>query len=322
MIRISDIYKKNDKPDDKPDLGKKKGKKEPESPPEFTEEEIYNEALLLAKEKNDNVDIGGSIRVSKEDMDIITSLTERVQKKPREMLKYFYENTPVNYLYAHSVNVCILSNILIRNMIYNKDQIEILSLAAFFHDLGMINYIDIVNHPGKLNSKAMKKVKKHPQDLKDILTEIEFLSLYTTDQIIKIASRHHERNDGSGYTEGLKGNSIDRMSSIIAISDVYEALTHDRSWRKAYNRARAMVIILEGRAKNFPGHLVRTLIDELTLFPVGSVIKLSDGRKARVIKTNSQSPTCPTVKILSSNGKVVNLGRQKLISVEGSCERE
>ncbi|MGM0442459.1 MAG: HD-GYP domain-containing protein, partial [Elusimicrobiota bacterium] len=260
------------------------------------------------------------VDIDRENLDIIEKLSEQVQESPKKMLEYFYENTPVNYLYAHAVNVCILSNILIRNMIYNKDQIMKLSIAAFFHDLGMSNYIETVNEERRLKFKEFKKVKKHPEDLKDILKNIDTVSDDLALDIIKIASQHHERSDGSGYPEGIGGQAIDRMASIIAVSDVYEALTHDRVWRLAYNRAKAMDIIVDSRGKHFPSQIVRTLIDELTLFPVGSIVELSDGRKAKVVKTNSQSPTCPTVKIQDSNGKMINLSRDKLISIDGICE--
>ncbi len=326
MIRISDIYKKNEE------------KKVPEPPPEVREkiepgpekegcdaEEVYNESLLLLKDKFDTCSRGKRIVLSGSELRLISRLSSCSREKSREMMNFFYESTPSNYMYAHGVNVCILANVLIRNMIYNRDQVMKLSMASFFHDLGLAEYVKIINRETSLSSLEKIQIQEHPENVKKFIKRIDSMDPPQLLDLLKLISQHHERADGSGYPRGLKGGEIDRMASLIALCDLYEALTHPRPWRKAYNRARAIEIIISSRKKLIPPEIVKSLIDELSLFPEGSELRLCDGRLVRVTNTNSESPLCPQVRVIekegsdSPGGEVIDLSTQKLISIEDIC---
>ncbi|MFC2061575.1 HD-GYP domain-containing protein [Elusimicrobiota bacterium] len=326
MIRISDIYKNpedrdkqksvinGDFPAEKPVPKKRVMELDPE--------EVYNDALLLAKEKIDTVKSANHIRVDEKDLRVIGNLLKCVKNNRKGLLKFFYENTPANYLYAHSVNVCILSLVLAHRMVYNQDQLIELSLASFFHDMGMAHYFDIVNVERRLTPYEKKEVEEHTLRSRDINAGIEGLDNRLKNEMAEISYQHHERENGKGYPDGIDDEEINNFSRIVIISDIYEALTHNRQWRDAYNFASAVDIILGYKGNLLSRQMVKLLVDELSLFPVGCEVQLNDGRIAKVIEIREKCPTRPLVKVIKeSDGKkakeeLIDLSTQKLVAVE------
>lgn len=122
-----------------------------------------------------------------------------------------------------------------RKLKISNDNLESIALSAYFHDLGKINVPDyILNKPGKLTDEEFEKIKKHPEDGFNMVKET---MLRPVAEIIK---QHHERLDGSGYPLGLKGEDILIEARIIAVVDSYDAMTSDRSYRKAVTSKEAM----------------------------------------------------------------------------------
>jgi len=122
-----------------------------------------------------------------------------------------------------------------RKLKISKDNLENIALSAYFHDLGKINVPDyILNKPGKLAEEEFEKIKKHPEDGFNM---VKATMLRPVAEIIK---QHHERLDGSGYPLGLKGKEILIEARIIAVVDSYDAMTSDRSYRKAVTPKDAM----------------------------------------------------------------------------------
>lgn len=122
-----------------------------------------------------------------------------------------------------------------RQLRISNDNLENIALSAYFHDLGKINVPDnILNKPGKLTVEEFEKIKKHPEDGYNMVKET---MLRPVAEIIK---QHHERLDGSGYPCGLKEKDILMEARIIAVMDSYDAMTSDRSYRKALAPKEAM----------------------------------------------------------------------------------
>jgi len=120
-----------------------------------------------------------------------------------------------------------------------KEEVERIMQAAILHDLGKIGISEsILLKKGKLTDKEFSEIRKHPQIAIDILRPIQSLQ-----SLVPLIYYHHERWDGKGYSNGLKGEEIPIGARIIAISDVYEALTSDRPYRKAYSKEMAIKII-------------------------------------------------------------------------------
>jgi HD-GYP domain-containing protein (c-di-GMP phosphodiesterase class II) len=108
------------------------------------------------------------------------------------------------------------------------DTVEIVRQAALMHDIGKIGCVMNLNKPGKLSVEEYEIFKKHPGYGRDILEPIKFLH-----PLVPGVHLHHERWDGRGYPLGLKGAAIPLIARIISVADTYDAMTSDRSYRKA-----------------------------------------------------------------------------------------
>jgi putative nucleotidyltransferase with HDIG domain len=138
------------------------------------------------------------------------------------------------------------------------DQAEIdhVRQAAILHDLGKIGISDkILLKRSKLTKKDFDEIKKHPQIAADIVRPIRFMK-----DIIPLILYHHEKWNGSGYPAGLKGPSIPVGARIISIADVYQALTSDRPYRKAYSKKDAMKILKESMGLHFDPKIVKIFL--------------------------------------------------------------
>lgn len=172
---------------------------------------------------------------------------------------------------SHVRRVKIFTRILLERLCEISDkynfthkQIETISIASALHDIGKISIDEkILNKPGKLTDEEFEKIKLHPVIADKML---EDLSVYDADSsLIKTAREicrwHHERYDGKGYPDGLKGDKIPISAQIVALADVYEALTSDRVYKKAITHSEAVKMIVDGKCGEFNPELIRCLID-------------------------------------------------------------
>ncbi len=336
MIRISDAYKDPEGRDKRcrgvEETLPEKDQRAEEKPVKVSSDEesledIYNEALLLAKEKIDSAASSARVIITEDDIEFLRKLFSTASESKNGFLEeYFYENTPGNYLYAHSVNVCMLSAAVVSRMIFNEDQVLRLALASFLHDTGMAGYMDIASAGRVLQKSEKKIIEKHASEASEVIKSIPSRERNFTEDIISVASQHHERFDGSGYPDNLEKDQINRLASIISVCDVYEALTHKRPWRGAYNPARAMEMVIAERDRGFSAGVVRVLVDTLTLYPRGSIVNLDDGRSARVVEVRPESPTSPSVEIIEDmpsgeEPEIIDLSREKLLTIESIPEK-
>lgn len=145
---------------------------------------------------------------------------------------------------GHINRVSFWSQKLGERLALSPDELEILRKGSILHDIGKVGIPDdILNKPGSLTSEEFEIMKTHT-----IIGEKIIKSLKSFDNIRSIIRHHHEKLDGSGYPDGLKGTEIDICTRIVAIVDIYDALTMDRPYRKAMSVEQAFSI-LEGDVK-------------------------------------------------------------------------
>ncbi len=138
----------------------------------------------------------------------------------------------------------------------SHEDIDDLNRGGLLHDIGKLGIpIDILDKPGKLTSEERKTMQKHVRLGARIL---EPITAY--EKIIPIVLQHHERFNGKGYPDGLKGDSINLSARIFAVADSYEAMTADRPYRKAFDRNSAMGIIKENSGSDFDPHVVNAFL--------------------------------------------------------------
>ena len=157
---------------------------------------------------------------------------------------------------GHSQRVTDLTLRLAERLAVPKDELEPVRRGALLHDIGKMGIPDaILLKPGRLTDEEFEVVKRHPTYACDMLWDIPFLH-----PAMAIPHFHHERWDGTGYPEGLTGEGIPLAARIFAVVDVYDALTSDRPYRKAWSRAKALEHICEGAGSHFDPTVVDAFI--------------------------------------------------------------
>ncbi len=206
-----------------------------------------------------------------------------------------------DYTYTHSVNVSTISLLVASKLKLKKDDHIQLGVGAMLHDLGKVRIpLEVLNKPDKLTDEEFMVMKKHPVFTYQMMKGEKHIS-----DISKfIAAEHHEKYDGTGYPRGLKGEEINYFARIVAIADVYDALTTDRVYRKAMKPYDAMKIIVSGSGTHFDPEIVRVFLQAISIYPAGSHIKLNTGEIAVVEKVDSNHILRPEIIVIfDKNGK-------------------
>lgn len=196
------------------------------------------------------------------------------------------------YTFVHCVNVCIMSVIMGWALDYSKEELMELGVGALLHDVGKVKVRkDVLNKPGKLSDEERLEMERHTSYTFEILKLRDDISQYAA----LIAYQHHERFDGQGYPQGLKGSYIHLYSRIVAIADVYDALVTDRIYRPRLHSYEAAEIIQASSGTHFDPALVKVFIDNIVIYPVGSPIELNNGCRGVVARINKSMPARPVV---------------------------
>ena len=181
------------------------------------------------------------------------------------------------YTFAHSVNVAILSAMLGALCHYSKSDLLLLTLGALLHDLGKIRIpYDLLNKNGRLSDNEFSVIKSHPEEGARRIRAMGS-ELPSPGVLAAIAGQHHEHMDGRGYPKGLVGDQIHRFARIAAIADVYDALTSERPYKKAYTPSVAHNIMVNVNIGQFDTELLRLFFNNVAIYPVGTIIKTNRG---------------------------------------------
>lgn len=215
--------------------------------------------------------------------------------------------------YYHSLSVTVLSLAIGSALNLQPDKLVELGMAAMMHDLGKIDVPHyIISKPSKLTDEEFALVKHHPLDGGNLLIS----NLAITDNIYKGIISHHEKFNGTGYPYGLKGEEIPLFGRIIAVADVYDALTGSRPYRTPIKPSEAIEYIMGGSNIIFDGRAVKAFLKKIAPYPVGMIVKLSNNKRAVVTKDNVLNPLRPTVKLLDKSHEILDLfNDSKLINI-------
>ncbi len=196
------------------------------------------------------------------------------------------------YTFDHSVRVCLMSALIGKWMNLSKERIHDVAIAGLLHDTGKCRVPEgILNKPGKLTPEEYELMKGHPEAGLKILSEVPGISPL----VLKGVYEHHERIDGTGYPRGLTNSNISMVAKIIAIADVYSAMTTDRVYRIKSSPFEAAEAMMDQLFTGLDPLLSRKFLSRLSQFYVGSHVLLNDGRVARVVMNNKYTPSKPLV---------------------------
>lgn len=200
-----------------------------------------------------------------------------------------------NYTYIHCVDTSIMAIYLGTCLNFNHLQIKELGLAAILHDIGKIKIANkVINKRGPLTTEEFREIKKHPIYGKEILERTGVFS----NKIIDGVLQHHEKIDGTGYPYGLSKNHISHYAKIIAVSDVFTAISANRSYRKKFDPKEAYELILGGVGSKFDSGIVENFRKNFAIYPLGCCVKLSNGIEGYVVKQNTSFPDRPVIRVV------------------------
>ena len=207
------------------------------------------------------------------------------------------------YTFAHSVNVAILSSLLgVLLKISREEQLK-LTLGGLLHDIGKVTVpYEILTKAGHLSDNEWSVMQGHPEAGRQRLKK-----MFPNDTLLStIALQHHERFDGSGYPNHLKGEQIHRYGRIVAIADVYDALTSVRPYKRAYTPSVAHRLMATCSPGHFDLDLLKLFFDNVAIYPVGTILKTQDGY-AIVKKVEFGYTLTPVVCVFANReGKLLN----------------
>lgn len=206
-----------------------------------------------------------------------------------------------NYVFAHSFQVTLYTVTVAIRMGFNEKELMEIGLGAILHDIGkMMVPHEILTKPGRLKPEEYTEMKKHTEYGFEILRRQDDLSLLTA----HCAFQHHERCDGTGYPRKLKDQEIHPYAKIIAICDVYDALTSNRVYRNAMLPHEAMEILYGGVGSFFPKDIVEAFKKTVALYPLGMSVTLNTGEQGVVVYNHPELSSRPIVRVLrTADGK-------------------
>lgn len=207
-----------------------------------------------------------------------------------------------DYTFYHSTNVTVLSLILGLSLGLNKQTLLDLGMAALFHDIGKVFVSkDVLNKTGPLTASEFDEIKTHSlrgyQHLKDVLS----ISPKSYVGVLQ----HHEKFDGQGYPHGISGTDISLFGRIIAVTDVYDALTSDRPYRKGLLPSEAMEFIMANGGVQFDYELVKVFAQKIAPYPIGTYVYLSDGKEGFVVENYEECCLRPLIKVMKDSSETL-----------------
>ena len=241
--------------------------------------------------------------------EIAELIVEEVVQNRQQMLQGSDTRTYEDYIYAHAVNVAVLSVMTGVNLGYNGQRLKELAWGALLHDIGeMLTPREIVDKPGKLSLAEWLEVKKHPAQGFELLRKV----LRTIPMpVAHVAFQHHENFDGSGYPRKLQGQDIHEYARIAAVANIYDALTADRRFRSGFatHEVRELMLVMSGRFLD-PA-ILKVFLDQVASYPLGSVVRLSSGDVGVVTRVNVGTADRPEIRILmNKQGELLDRERE------------
>lgn len=253
---------------------------------------VVDASKVIVQAMFDEVRLGRAI-----DVQALTPVAERivesVTRDAAAMLNVTRLKTKDEYTYVHSIAVAALLIHFAQTLKLPDEEVSALGLAGLLHDIGKMAVPKaLLDKPGKLEPPEMAVLRHHPEKGHALLSAGGGLPAVVLD----VCLHHHERCDGRGYPEGLRGDQLSLAARMSSICDVYDAVTSQRPYKRPWSPSEAL-----SRMRSWSGHfdveLLDRFIESIGIHPVGGLVRLQSSRLALVIEGNDREPTQPRVRV-------------------------
>ena len=205
-----------------------------------------------------------------------------------------------DYTYRHSINVAIFAIAFSQFLGLDEDETFNTGMAGLFHDYGKAFVPQqVLNAPRSLSQQETTIIRSHVRRGHDNLKDLPWVHPVTLDGIL----HHHERHDGTGYPQQLSGDDISLHGGVISICDVYDALTSSRVYKNAIPPAQAVKKLFKSSGQAWKPGLAEQFIKLVGIFPVGTVVQLSNGTTGIVCQQDHHAPLKPTVLVIQKKDR-------------------
>jgi HD-GYP domain-containing protein (c-di-GMP phosphodiesterase class II) len=255
--------------------------------------EIFNESKDIQKNLFSNALSGAKIDLEPV-MEVTKKSVDAVFNSPDSLACMVSIREKDAYLLEHSVAVSVYITIFAHHLKMSKEVVHHLSVGAFLHDIGKIKIPDeILNKPGKLTDEEFTIMKTHANHSIDIIKKTPGISKLS----LEVAALHHEKLNGEGYPFQVAGKDIHKYGRMIAICDIFDALTANRCYKDGFPHSKAFSILKElVKSNHLDSKLVDKFIQCIGVFPVGTLVQLESKKLAVVEQRNIGDHTNPKVR--------------------------
>jgi len=231
--------------------------------------------------------------------EIALRLTDVLSKDPHAFVAMASVKDYDSYTFNHSVNVCIYAMAIAECLTTDKKELVAVAQAGLLHDVGKVLIPDeVLFKPGALSDAEWQVMRRHPELGAKILMEARGVA----DIAISVAFGHHLRNDQRGYPALGAQITVDPLTQLVNVIDVYEALTAKRPYKKPFTPERAAEVLLRGAGSEFNPLCVDLFFRCLGIFPPGTPVRLADGSEGVVAMANPSDAAHPVVHVTREAG--------------------
>jgi HD superfamily phosphodiesterase len=291
-------------------------------PPDVIQEKTRVDAILHIYQAFDDIKRKGSF-----DAEAVRQISDEIIYDLIDNKKNLVQLTDIRlhdtYTFGHSVNVAVLSAMIGLLCHYTHEDLLVLTLGALFHDLGKLDIPEnVLTKTTSLTDEEFSLIKTHPEAGAERINALAQSGLPRPAVLAAIAREHHERVDGKGYPRELEGEDITRFAEIVAIADVYDALTSERPYKKAYTPNVAYHIMTRVDQGHFNPVLLKLFFNNVALYPVGTILQTTKGY-AIVKKCEFGKTQTPTIVLFADPiGNLLPVPRTIDLSLEGEKDEQ
>jgi putative nucleotidyltransferase with HDIG domain len=278
---------------------------------------LHGETQKLVRGMMHDIRLGRQVEVEQCEP-LVDGIFNSIFRNPDALLPLSQVKTCDEYTFQHSVSVSALAVAFGRALKLPRAEIREFALGALLHDVGKARVPDsILNKPGKLTDEEFAVMKTHAEHGSAVLAQAKGK---ISPIALAAAGEHHERYDGTGYPHGLRGDAISRHGQMMAIVDVYDAITSVRVYHQGMPPTDALRKLFEWGKFHFNPSLVQAFIKSIGIYPAGSLVRLESGQLGIVKEINPDKLLQPVVKVIFHIGKNYYLA-PKLVDLAKSADK-
>lgn len=269
----------------------------------------YAETIRSVRKAFDNVRFGRQLPVN-EMVELVNQTIEPMLKSVGIVNHLHMVRRQDDYTFHHSVNVGVIAGILAKWLGYSEKKIREIVLTGILHDVGKTQIpLEILNKPGQLTADEMAVMMRHTSLGYHLVRSIPGIPSSIGYGVLE----HHERMDGTGYPLGIVYDKIHPYAKLIAVADIYDAMTSDRVYHRKISPFKVAEMIVDEMLGKLDPEICAVFLNNVRDYFIGNVVELNDGREGEVVYLGRFIASRPVVR--TSDGEFLDLEKQQEFSI-------